>query len=340
MAEQRRLEKRYEELVEERANMKGMVNKSRYKEVQEEIQDISRALRESTNNLVRGLKENPNVSGNMIKVQRDRTELSDVLLRCIQELRDRGLYNTILHKVEDDNNARIRFQQLKAREKELRETVTKLQEQLNEEQRIFNRTSSEQRQAITQLKDELQSLKSSTSVDSKFKRKESAATVSSIWREFKHREKKLETRLKELEDKIHTENLVHGETKDFLVRKFSTLGDSIGRWESKYDRDVGELDTEIKNMTAQRSVLLEKLAVLQERKKKEIDENNRQRENEAIAAEVARQQKELEKAQNRAARTIQKEMRSFVKRKKELEAIKNEGKKKKGGDKKGKKGKK
>lgn len=63
MIEQKSLERRYEELIEQRAAMKGMVNKNRYKEVQEEIQDVSRALRESTNNLVRSLKENPNVSG-------------------------------------------------------------------------------------------------------------------------------------------------------------------------------------------------------------------------------------------------------------------------------------
>lgn len=66
MVEQRNLEKRYEELIEQRAAMKGMVNKNKYKEVQEEIQDVSRSLRESTNNLVRSLKENPNVSGTII----------------------------------------------------------------------------------------------------------------------------------------------------------------------------------------------------------------------------------------------------------------------------------
>ena len=66
MIEQKSLERRYEELIEQRAAMKGMVNKNRYKEVQEEIQDVSRALRESTNNLVRSLKENPNVSGNSL----------------------------------------------------------------------------------------------------------------------------------------------------------------------------------------------------------------------------------------------------------------------------------
>jgi len=66
MSEQKLLEARYEELIEQRAAMKGISNKNKYKEVQEEIQeeiqDVSRALRESTNNLVRSLKENPNVS--------------------------------------------------------------------------------------------------------------------------------------------------------------------------------------------------------------------------------------------------------------------------------------
>ena len=66
LVEQKNLEKRYEELIEQRAAMKGMVNKIKYKEVQEEIQDVSRALRESTNNLVRSLKDNPNVSGTVL----------------------------------------------------------------------------------------------------------------------------------------------------------------------------------------------------------------------------------------------------------------------------------
>jgi hypothetical protein len=92
LLEQKNLEKRYEILIEQRAAMKGMVNKNKYKEVQEEIQDVSRALKESTNNLVRSLKDNPNISGNLIKVQRDRTEFNDALLRCIQEIRDRGKY--------------------------------------------------------------------------------------------------------------------------------------------------------------------------------------------------------------------------------------------------------
>ena len=84
--------------------MKGMVNKAKYKDVQEEIQDVSRALRESTNNLVKNLKENP-TSGNLIKVQRDRIELKDLLQRCAQELRDKGTYTAISLRVDEENGS-------------------------------------------------------------------------------------------------------------------------------------------------------------------------------------------------------------------------------------------
>ena len=89
--------------------MKGMVNKAKYKDVQEEIQDVSRALWESTNNLVKNLKENPNVSGNLIKVQRDRIELKDLLQRCAQELRDKGSYTAISLRVDEENAAQARL---------------------------------------------------------------------------------------------------------------------------------------------------------------------------------------------------------------------------------------
>ena len=339
MAEQKSLEKRYEELIETRAAMKGMHNKNKYKEVQEEIQDISRALRESTNNLVRSLKENPNVSGNLIKVQRDRTELHDLLLRCNQELRDRGTYHTITRKVDEENGARVRFQQLKSREKGLRDAVAKLQESLTEEQRVFQKTTVEQRQAIAQLKDELQSIKGSASNDSKFKRKESLATISAIWREFKLKERHLEEKLAELEDRMQTELVVNTETKDFLVRKHSFLQEEIARWDAKYETEVGDIDNEIRLITTHRSSLLDNLSMLQARKQLELDEERSKREATDLEVEMIRQKKALTKKQNAAARTIQRELRALVKRKKEMEAIKGDGKKgkKEKGGKKGKK---
>lgn len=48
-------------------------------QIQAEIQEVSRALQESTKNLCRNLKDNPNISGNLMKIQRERTELIDLL---------------------------------------------------------------------------------------------------------------------------------------------------------------------------------------------------------------------------------------------------------------------
>ena len=339
MAEQRSLEKRYEELIEQRATMKGMVNKNKYKEVQEEIQDVSRALRESTNNLVRSLKENPNVSGNLIKVQRDRTELHDLLLRCGQELRDRGTYHTITSKVDEENNARLRLVHLKHKEKELREAVAVLQEKLTEEQKAFTHTTSQQKQAIALLKDELIAIKGSTSSDSRFKKKESLANVAAVYREFKLKERILEVRLKELEDKLQTENVVHHETNEFYGRKNATLVDELSKWDAKYESEVGSMDDNIRDLTSRRKKLLERLSVLQNRKQLEITEELARQETEEKQREIDAKNKVLLKRQNRAARVIVRELRIYIKYKKELEALKGGGKGKKGGkgDKKGKK---
>mmetsp|Transcript_2589 Transcript_2589/g.2563 ORF Transcript_2589/g.2563 Transcript_2589/m.2563 type:complete len:394 (-) Transcript_2589:97-1278(-) len=338
MSEQKYLEKRYEELIEHRSSMKGMVNKTKYKEVQEEIQDVSRALRESTNNLVRNLKENPNVSGNLIKLQRDRVELNDLLLRCIQELRDRGTYYTITSKVDEENNSRKKFQLLKLREKELRETVLKLEKQLNDEQNLFHRTVNDQKQAINRLKDELSLVKGSTLIDSKFKRKESLAYVSAIWRECKLKERVLEDRVKELEDRLHTENVVHNDTKEFLIRKHLQINDDLNKWDIKYDQNVTEMNNKIQEITERRKALLDKLGILQARKQIEIE--NEIKLNAQIEYELkVKKMKEMEeKKKNYAARVIQQGLRSYIKRCRELEAIKGDGKKKKGAT--GKKGKK
>jgi len=334
LQEQKNLEQRYEELIAHRASMKGMANKNKYKEVQEEIQDVSRALRESTNNLLRSLKENPNISGNLIKVQRDRTEFNDILLRCTQELRDRGSYQTITHKVDEENNSRIKFQQLKTREKALRETVSKLQVTLNEEQKMFHYSTNEQKQAILELKEELVSVKGSTSIDARFRRKESLASVSAVWRENKHRENKLEMRVKQLEDKLRTEEVVNGETKDFLIRKKIALEKSLEEWTDKYDREVSSVDNETESLIKKRNNLLERLGALQERRKKDLELERAEKEAEDMRIEIEKHQRKVLKQQNRAALKIVKELRAYIKRKQELEALKPSKKGKGGGKKK------
>mmetsp|Transcript_6475 Transcript_6475/g.8884 ORF Transcript_6475/g.8884 Transcript_6475/m.8884 type:complete len:152 (+) Transcript_6475:74-529(+) len=59
--EQRDLEKKYEDLIAQRGQLKGLCNKQKFKDVQAEIQDVAHRLKESNRSLCRNLKENPNV---------------------------------------------------------------------------------------------------------------------------------------------------------------------------------------------------------------------------------------------------------------------------------------
>ena len=54
--EQRALEKRYEELLVLRSELKGLANKSKYKEVQADLMGLSKALKESTRKLAKSLR--------------------------------------------------------------------------------------------------------------------------------------------------------------------------------------------------------------------------------------------------------------------------------------------
>lgn len=67
ITDQRSLELRYEALIEQRAGLKDLSSKNKYKELQREIQNVAYQLRESMKNLCRSLKENPDVGANLTR---------------------------------------------------------------------------------------------------------------------------------------------------------------------------------------------------------------------------------------------------------------------------------
>ena len=180
-------------------------------------------------------------------------------------------------------------------------------------------------------------------MDSRFKKKESLASVSSIYREYKLKERVFERKVKELEDKLQTEIVVHTETRDFFTRKILTTQDEMGSWEIRYEKEVGVKDDEIKRITLKRKKLLERLSTLQNRKKSEILSDAEEKAKKLADAEEQKKEKDLLKRQNNAARVIVREIREYLRYKKENDTLKGKGKskskkdKKSGKEKKGKK---
>lgn len=341
ISEQRKLEMKFEELLIKRSTMKYSINKSEYKQIQEEIHETGRLLKDSTSTVVRNLKENPNIHGNLIKIEKDREELCDLLLRCKQELRDFGTFHTITRKIQEDIDSKQRFEQLKIHDQELSDLINKLQNQLIEEQNQFHIISTEQRKVILQLKDELQILKNNTSYDVLFKRKEANAKISSIWRELKFTEREIETKLKDIEEKMLTENLVNEQSKQFLIRKTNELHMKSLEWDKKYDNDITKLKELLSIKSIQRMELLAKLTILRDRKANDDKLLQEEQLRHELNLKHDMEMKLLNKKQHYAARVLQRCFKRYLRYKKLWNELRGTSKKKSGKSKKSsKKGKK
>lgn len=143
-----------------------------------------------------------------------------------------------------------------------------------------------------------------------------------------------EEQLAESEDKIQTESVVNSETKNFLLRKIKKLHQDVEYWDNKYDGDIEDMNRKIEHLTAAREQQLEQLEVLRARRQVELDAERELREEANLKAENARRDKALLKRQNIAAKVLQRELRGYLKRKAEFEALNPKKGGKKGGKKK------
>ena len=201
-------EQTYNNLLEQRAEIKTTTNKKRYKEIQFEIEDITRTMKDTNLLLTKTIKENPIIARNTTKVSRDRTDLIDLLLRFTQELRDHRTYKTILNKVDEELRATQRLQDLKLQEKSLREIVYNLQQRVQEEQTLSQTLNHNKKTEISQLRNGIRLIRTSASTNSTFLRKESHAQAAAMWRDYKLQEREMEIEVKECEERLKTEAIV------------------------------------------------------------------------------------------------------------------------------------
>ncbi|KAJ1625964.1 hypothetical protein T492DRAFT_843524 [Pavlovales sp. CCMP2436] len=99
---QRALETQYEQLVAQRNSLKSaQSNKMKFTENQDAIREVARALRESTKELTRNLKGNPNIAENLSKIQAERTSLQSLLSKTLRELRESS-FSTLTTTVDEE----------------------------------------------------------------------------------------------------------------------------------------------------------------------------------------------------------------------------------------------
>jgi len=291
MIQQKDLEDKFETLMQKRSQLRGLSNKTKYLSNQAELKEITDALRESTSTIFQNLKDQPTIVSNMQKVQKDRSELQDLLIQTVGDLKKcsfASLIEQVSYRLEQQ---RLLFETELAHEK-TRESLKNLEMEIRAEREGFTREMESKEIEIRKLTAELKQLKKVTALSLKYEKDTALANRETIERMRSREESKYRQNIAKTSDAVNRDHSVHTHTADFLQQQKDNLDTLHYEWEGKRDKDFGALSSEFGKLTTQRNsdkdILVrfqerweidkaEKKAKAEEMKQRGQDEENKQR---------------------------------------------------------------
>eukprot|EP00741_Cyanophora_paradoxa_P017525 tig00020996_g16929.t1 len=237
ITDQRELESRFETLIANRATLKGMANKARYRENLEEIKETARQLRQNTKTLVRSLKDNPNVADNILKIQNECNFVQNLINRTVQELREQCRFSSLPSVVEEEQGKQSLLQEVMTREKEASAAVKNLQQELESEKKEHEKEIQDRSRTIAKLKEQVKALRGTTDIEIRYATKEAKAHSTTAVRTYNKVEGDLDAERRKLQTQLKIEERVNKETEEFLKRRHKSLQDEVERWDAKYEQD-------------------------------------------------------------------------------------------------------
>jgi len=312
--EQGKLEQEYEVLVGLRSEYKGLANKSKYRENQMALQEVSRKLRDSTKNLCRNLKENPNVGGNLIKIQQERTDIEELFQESFEEMAASATFTRLRKTVDADRQEEKDVANLIKREKQLAVDVKNLEEELEGLKLDYVKDVKDRKQQISTLKKTLRSLQTTTKIRQQYAKSQSKAKMEARQRGYREVEQGLQSNISKLSKTRQLEVEVNSALVGFLSAKEKDLEKLMQHWTDKYDMDTERKKAELEALCEKRNDAKKKLDYLRERMRKEEATQEAMEAERQRVAQLEKLRHEQELAKIKAAELLQREWRSVIKR--------------------------
>jgi len=326
--EQRDLEKRYEELIAARGQLKGLCNRSKFMKTQKDIQEVAHRLRESNKNLCRNLKENPNVQGNLLKMNSERSQVQEWFEETKSDLMECSFANLVA-KVEAERREQERLNEVKKKEKEATQTVKQLEAELQREYADNEKETKKANQEIKELKEDLQKNRTISDIEFKFEEKKLRAQEQALIRIHAQMEKKLVEEKEELERAQGMETAVHEAAHAFLEDKVQRLQVQKEQWTKDSETELNYREVNLTLLREKRTAGLQELNELEEKRTLEAQEHKAKELEMRNAVLIHKQRDEQMARMAEAVLFLQEEGRKYMERAAARKAA-NTKKKKKG----------
>lgn len=324
--EQRDLEKQYEGLIATRGHLKGLCNKAKFKEIQTQIQDVSHKLRESNKSLCRNLKENPNVQGNLLKMQQERSRVQELLEDTKGELIELS-FASLMQKVDQERRNQEQLNEVKKKEHEASMTVKVLEAELQREYDDHEKENRQSSQEIKDLKEELQKSRTISQIELAFEEKRLQARFGADSRIFELKEAELIKHNGTLETAKELEFGVHGHCQTFLQQKVESLNNDKQQWQERYDRERKKREEELNQLREKRGAGFDQLGALQKRMDQEKLAMRNLEEDQRNKVLIEKQRREQDVRLEQSILFLQQHGRVYMERLRLIAATKKQGKK-------------
>jgi len=139
------------------------------------ISDTTRTIKQLTTDLIAqkcGTDEKQlDGQDNLNKINRDRQFAEDTLRACLEEVKSKGTFDSLMVSVADEIERKSRYKLAQEREVAARKELRHLQRQLQQTKKAKDLEVHEMTEMIAHLKDQLQEMKSKSNLESKYVKK-------------------------------------------------------------------------------------------------------------------------------------------------------------------------
>ena len=261
LKKQQEFEKKFQNLIFEKAKKINLIEEEEINKLNEEIKTCAEELKISTNDICKTLSENPDIPKNLIKAKRDQKIMINDLKKLQKDFVI-GKLNNFEEVIESYINQRINIDDLRKEEMKYFRQLKTLNENLSKEEADYNKDQLEMNQSLLRMKKLLAKTKLEENIFYQYEENHIKALSALHESNFREEEKKMRREIEEKEKEKEKTNKLNTFVFEYLKEQKKYYENQRALWEKKKSEksdENGKLREKLQDKNTKTKNMIEQL---------------------------------------------------------------------------------
>eukprot|EP00388_Colpodella_angusta_P015643 GDKJ01038790.1.p1 GENE.GDKJ01038790.1~~GDKJ01038790.1.p1 ORF type:complete len:388 (-),score=106.76 GDKJ01038790.1:1429-2592(-) len=237
--EQNDLQDQYALLAAKRSGCRGLMKRDELKQIETEMAQVSKNLRETNSRICKVLKDRPNIRENLKKIEDERIKIMELLDKTVQSVMKDLSFNCLVQYLNDLRAQASKFTNVKNEDRDVLRNVRLVQGRFTEKSLEFEQERREGNAAILDLRERVQKTRVQSVLNLQFQESLYAAREENLIRFLAQEEKKYEERVAELELQNSIIKSAYAESR----RTLKMQNENLKKRKNIIEKDIDAADT-------------------------------------------------------------------------------------------------